>query len=81
MDKLLNRLIIFIILSVIASCAQVLEPIELDIEARDKRDSIRIVAPLKQSKDSNLVDTTLLNITEVVNKILKQYSEINIKSI
>ena len=52
-----------------------------DIEARDKRDSIRIVAPLKQSKDSDLVDTTLLNITEVVNKILKQYSEISIKSI
>ena len=52
-----------------------------DIEARDKRDSIRTVAPLKQSKDSSLIDTTLLNITEVVNEILKQYSEISIKSI
>ena len=52
-----------------------------DIEARDKRDSIRIVAPLKRSKDSSLIDTTLLNITEVVSKILKQYSEISIKSI
>ena len=52
-----------------------------DIEARDKRDSIRIVAPLKQSKDSSLIDTTLLNITEVVNEILKQYFEISIKSI
>ena len=52
-----------------------------DIEARDKRDSVRSVAPLKQSKDSNFVDTTLLNITEVVNKILKQHSEISNKSI
>ena len=52
-----------------------------DIEARDKRDSIRMVAPLKKSKDSSLIDTTLLNITEVVNEILKQYSEISIKSI
>ncbi len=52
-----------------------------DIEARDKRDSIRSVAPLKQSKDSIFIDTTLLNITEVVNKILKQHSEISNKSI
>ena len=52
-----------------------------DIETRDKRDSIRSAAPLKQNKDSSFIDTTLLNVTEVVNKILKQYSEINIKSI
>jgi len=52
-----------------------------DIEARDMRDSIRSVSPLKQSKDSSFIDTTLLNITEVVNEILKQYSEISIKSI
>ena len=52
-----------------------------DIEERDRRDSIRVVAPLKQSKDSSFIDTTLLDITEVVNKILEQYSEISIKSI
>ncbi len=52
-----------------------------DIEARDKRDSIRSASPLNQNKDSSFIDTTLLNVTEVVNKILKQYSEINIKSI
>ena len=52
-----------------------------DIEERDRRDSVRVVAPLKQSKDSSFIDTTLLNITEVVNKILEQYSEISIKSI
>ena len=52
-----------------------------DIEERDRRDSIRVFAPLKQSKDSSFIDTTLLGITEVVNKILEQYSEISIKSI
>ena len=52
-----------------------------DIEERDRRDSIRVVAPLKQSKDSSFIDTTLLDITEVVNKILEQYSKISIKSI
>ena len=52
-----------------------------DIEERDRRDSVRVVAPLKQSKDSSFIDTTLLDITEVVNKILEQYSEISIKSI
>jgi len=52
-----------------------------DIEARDKRDSIRSIVPLKQSKGSSFIDTTLLNITEVVNKILKQHSEISNKSI
>lgn len=52
-----------------------------DIEERDMRDSIRSVAPLRQGEDSNLIDTTLLNIAEVVNKILKQYSEINVKNV
>ena len=52
-----------------------------DIEERDIRDSDRSVAPLKRGKDSNFIDTTLLNITEVVNKILKQYSEISVKNV
>jgi len=52
-----------------------------DIEERDIRDSGRSVAPLKQGEDSNFIDTTLLNITEVVNKILKQYSEISVKNV
>ena len=52
-----------------------------DIEERDIRDSCRSVAPLKQGEDSNFIDTTLLNITEVVNKILKQYSEISVKNV
>jgi protein involved in polysaccharide export with SLBB domain len=35
MDKLLSRFIIFLTASIITGCSQVLEPIELDIDARD----------------------------------------------
>ena len=52
-----------------------------DIEERDDRDSSRSIAPLKQGIDSSFIDTTLLNITEVVNEILKKYSEISKKDI
>ena len=52
-----------------------------DIEERDNRDSCRSIAPLKQGIDSSFIDTTLLNITEVVNEILKKYSEISAKDI
>jgi len=52
-----------------------------DIEERDDRDSSRSIAPLKQGIDSSFIDTTLLNITEVVNEILKKYSEISTKDI
>ena len=47
-----------------------------DIRERDARDSSRSVAPLKQGTDSSFIDTTLLNITEVVNEILRRYTEI-----
>jgi cytidylate kinase len=39
------------------------------------------VAPLKQDADSSSIDTTLLNITEVVNQILRQYAEICTKNV
>tara|TARA_Y100001936_G_scaffold253998_1_gene323350 strand:+ start:8214 stop:8891 length:678 start_codon:yes stop_codon:yes gene_type:complete len=51
-----------------------------DIESRDMRDSVRSIAPLKQDKDSNLIDTTFMGIDEVVNKILECYFEVNIKN-
>ena len=35
MDKFLNRFIIFLTVSIIASCSQVLESIELDVDAHD----------------------------------------------
>ena len=52
-----------------------------DIRERDARDSGRSVAPLKQDADSSFIDTTLLNITEVVNQILRQYAEICTKNV
>ena len=52
-----------------------------DIRERDARDSGRSVAPLKQDADSSSIDTTLLNITEVVNQILRQYAEICTKNV
>ncbi len=52
-----------------------------DIRERDARDSDRSVAPLKQSANSSFIDTTLLNITEVVNEIQRQYTEICVKNV
>ncbi|MBO6178589.1 MAG: (d)CMP kinase [Selenomonadaceae bacterium] len=48
-----------------------LKEIEKDIERRDKLDSERETAPLKQAKDAVLLDTTGLSIDEVVEKIVK----------
>lgn len=52
-----------------------------DIRERDARDSGRSVAPLKQDADSSFIDTTLLNITEVVNQILRLYAGICTKNV
>lgn len=51
-----------------------------DIRERDARDSGRSVSPLKQGSDTSSIDTTLLNITEVVNEVLRQYTEICAKN-
>ncbi len=50
-----------------------------DIRERDSRDSNRTVAPLQQGSDTNLLDTTSLNITEAVDCVLKQYADIRAK--
>jgi cytidylate kinase len=46
-----------------------------DIAERDRKDSERAVAPLKQAKDAVLVDTTGLTIDEVVDRIVMLYRE------
>ncbi|MBU9726940.1 (d)CMP kinase [Diplocloster modestus] len=46
-----------------------------DIEERDHRDMTRDFAPLRQAKDAVLVDTSSMNIEEVVDQILKLYKE------
>ncbi|MFA5725105.1 MAG: (d)CMP kinase [Candidatus Omnitrophota bacterium] len=46
------------------------EDVAADLANRDKIDSGRAVAPLKQADDAVYVDTTKLSIEEVVNKVL-----------
>ncbi|WP_153108996.1 bifunctional 3-phosphoshikimate 1-carboxyvinyltransferase/cytidylate kinase [Propionivibrio limicola] len=47
-----------------------IEPILLDLRARDERDSQRSVAPLQQSADANLLDTSDLSIENTVERVL-----------
>ena len=51
------------------------EDIRKDIEERDYRDSNRSVAPLKQAEDAILVDSTHMNVEEVVDKVLDYVSK------
>ena len=46
-----------------------------NIKDRDKRDSTRKVAPLKRAEDAIYVDSTNLNIEQVVDKIIKIIEE------
>jgi len=52
------------------------EDIKNDIIYRDKNDSNRAFAPLAKAKDAIELDTTKLNINEVVKKILEQIEDI-----
>ncbi len=47
-----------------------LSSIEKDIATRDKIDSEREIAPLKQADDAILIDSTGLTIEEVTNKMI-----------
>ena len=44
--------------------------IESDIQKRDQQDSSRALAPLKPAQDSIIIDTTDLNIDQVIDKML-----------
>ena len=48
-----------------------------EIIIRDKKDSERAIAPLKQASDAILIDTTKLNIEEVSNLIISLINERN----
>lgn len=52
-------------------CSISLEDIKADIEARDKSDMERAIAPLVQAKDAVLLDCSQLTIEAVVNNILE----------
>ncbi len=47
-----------------------------DIEARDKRDSTRKVAPLIPAEDAIIIDTGKLSIEEVVSMVLERIAEV-----
>ena len=44
-----------------------------EIQARDKRDSERAVAPLQRNADALLLDTTHMSVSEAVDEVLAQY--------
>lgn len=52
-----------------------LETVKKDIAARDKNDTEREFAPLRQADDAVLLDTTGLSFDEVVDKMCKMISE------
>ena len=43
-----------------------LAALQMDIQARDQRDTTRIIAPLRPAEDAVLIDSTELGIEEVV---------------
>jgi cytidylate kinase len=49
----------------------------LEIKQRDKNDSTREIAPLKQAEDAIYIDTSKMNLDEVVNKIIEIMEKIN----
>ena len=53
-----------------------LEKTQKAIEERDQSDQSRAVGPLKPAQDAIVVDTTNLNIDEVVDKLLKLVEEV-----
>ena len=52
-----------------------LSEIKKEIEERDHRDMTRAIAPLKQAEDAVYLDTSHMNIDEVVEAIRKLYRE------
>ena len=47
-----------------------------DIQSRDQRDSARAVAPLRKSDDASVLDTTALEIEDVVEQVLMRFSAV-----
>ena len=52
-----------------------LKELEASIKERDQRDMNREIAPLKQAEDAVFLDTSDMNIEEVVNAIIRLVKE------
>lgn len=57
-------------------CASISDLLQ-EIRERDERDSARDVAPLRQTADARLLDTTSLSIEQAVETVLAIYAEIS----
>jgi CMP/dCMP kinase len=53
-----------------------LETVRQEVEARDRRDSTRPIAPLRQASDAILVDTSSMSIDQVVERIVEEVRRI-----
>jgi cytidylate kinase len=54
---------------------QTLEEVDLDIQRRDRNDSTRELAPLKPAQDAIVIDSTDLNVAEVVESMVSHIVE------
>ena len=50
-----------------------------DLGERDKRDTERSISPLKPANDAVILDSTNLDVEEVVNKILQRFQKLCLK--
>jgi cytidylate kinase len=53
-----------------------LEDVRREVVERDTRDSSRPIAPLRQAEDAEIVDSSALNIEQVVEHIVRQVREV-----
>jgi cytidylate kinase len=53
-----------------------LDAIRREVEARDQRDSSRAVAPLRQARDAELVDSSSLTVAQVVERMVTRVRRI-----
>ena len=59
-----------------AGIAQTVEEIEADIMKRDKQDSEREFAPLRQAEDAILLDTTEMTVEQVIAAVKSKIREV-----
>jgi len=45
-----------------------------DLKERDRRDTVRVISPLKPAEDAIVIDTTDISIDQVVKQVLEHYS-------
>lgn len=64
-------------LSQISSKAQSYEEVLRDVVQRDKQDAERAVSPLKPAEDATIIDTSGLNLDEVVQSLIKKITALS----